>query len=589
MTSGVNLTNINGWHTGGYNGTGVNLAVFDFGFTNWTARKSSGDLPSGAVAKDFSSAFSFTANSNQGTAGYDHGTACAEIAYDMAPDATVYLYAFGTEVEFGNAVNDYRNNVNGKRVASMSIGWVNAGPCDGTGAINTIVDNAQSSGILWANSAGNQQKVHYSGVATQSGTSDAVAFGGGNIQGIGPTSGSLYNIPSGTTLTAFLAWNDWNAARTGNVNHIDYDIELYRWTGSSWVYVTGAFGNQCGNSAVPPVETLSYTVPAGGPYNYGIVIWRYEGSGSCPNSFGHWLSLHSFLSAGANNLWWYVNQCNSIIIPADGNSAVATGATFWNEDSTGPLYGLEPFSSLGPRNASGGGNPGAAVNKPDVVAPDGVSTVAYGASDGVNYASGGVGFWGTSAAAPHVAGMAATVWERNPAFSLSSLRNFIQGEAVYKADGGVCGGSRAPQSNVQNNRFGWGRINLGQPQAVTLAEFSAAQQGDAVQVSWETVSELDNAGFNLYRSESAAGPRTLLAYLPSASPGGTTGAAYSYEDRAGLVSGTTYYYWLEDVAISGATTLHGPVSVDCVAPTAVTLDRVAANPAAALPALPWLW
>jgi len=127
------------------------------------------------------------------------------------------------------------------------------------------------------------------------------------------------------------------------------------------------------------------------------------------------------------------------------------------------------------------------------------------------------------------------------------------------------------------------------PLAVTLADFSAVQQGDAVQVSWETVSELDNAGFNLYRGESGAGPQTLLAYLPSSSPGGTAGAAYAYEDRAGLTPGQSYYYWLEDVAISGATTLHGPVSVDFTAPTAVTLSGVAANPAAALPGLPWLW
>ncbi|MFZ2359296.1 MAG: S8 family serine peptidase, partial [Anaerolineae bacterium] len=127
------------------------------------------------------------------------------------------------------------------------------------------------------------------------------------------------------------------------------------------------------------------------------------------------------------------------------------------------------------------------------------------------------------------------------------------------------------------------------PTAVALAEFSAAQQGDAVQVSWETVSELDNAGFNLYRSESAAGPQTLLTYLPASSPGGTAGAAYAYEDRAGLTPGQSYYYWLEDVAISGATTLHGPVSVDFVAPTAVTLDGVTASPAAGAAALPWLW
>jgi len=36
--------------------------------------------------------------------------------------------------------------------------------------------------------------------------------------------------------------------------------------------------------------------------------------------------------------------------------------------------------------------------------------------------------------------------------------------------------------------------------------------------------------------------------------------------------------WLEDLDISGATTLHGPVSVDFSVPTAVTLDGVHASP-----------
>ena len=41
--------------------------------------------------------------------------------------------------------------------------------------------------------------------------------------------------------------------------------------------------------------------------------------------------------------------------------------------------------------------------------------------------------------------------------------------------------------------------------------------------------------------------------------------------------------------VNGATTLHGPVSVDFVAPTAVTLGSVSAGPAAAAPGLAWLW
>ncbi len=106
------------------------------------------------------------------------------------------------------------------------------------------------------------------------------------------------------------------------------------------------------------------------------------------------------------------------------------------------------------------------------------------------------------------------------------------------------------------------------PLAVTLASFDAQAMADRIQLSWETVSEANNAGFNLYRSASPA------------APGSTQGASYSYEDTE-VSAGQTWYYWLEDVDLNGATSLHGPVSATLQAPTAVTLDALqaqAANP-----------
>jgi LPXTG-motif cell wall-anchored protein len=86
------------------------------------------------------------------------------------------------------------------------------------------------------------------------------------------------------------------------------------------------------------------------------------------------------------------------------------------------------------------------------------------------------------------------------------------------------------------------------------------------------VSEIDNAGFNLYRGLQADGSdRALLTYVASQAPGSTQGASYSYEDAA-VQTGDTYWYWLEDISLSGATTLHGPVSATVQAPTAVTLS-----------------
>ena len=123
--------------------------------------------------------------------------------------------------------------------------------------------------------------------------------------------------------------------------------------------------------------------------------------------------------------------------------------------------------------------------------------------------------------------------------------------------------------------------------SVTLASFDAASQAGHVLVAWETVSEASNAGFNLYRSLAADGQRTLLGYVPSQAPGATQGAPYSFQDTD-VLTGQTYWYWLEDISLSGAATLHGPVSVVYQAPTAVTLSGMAADDGQSTAVLLWL-
>lgn len=117
------------------------------------------------------------------------------------------------------------------------------------------------------------------------------------------------------------------------------------------------------------------------------------------------------------------------------------------------------------------------------------------------------------------------------------------------------------------------------PLAVTLAGFSAVQQGDTMLVAWETASELDNLGFNLYRGVHPSGPDRQLntTLIPSQSPGSSGGYAYTWEDRADLLPGATYFYWVEDVDIHGAATRHGPVGVTFMHPTAVRLANFAAE------------
>jgi len=83
-------------------------------------------------------------------------------------------------------------------------------------------------------------------------------------------------------------------------------------------------------------------------------------------------------------------------------------------------------------------------------------------------------------------------------------------------------------------------------------------------VEWETASELDTAGFNLYRSEDPAGPFVQInETLIPASPDPLIGGSYSYEDQSALPN-TIYYYQLEDVQSNGSSTRFGPIQVEAV-------------------------
>ncbi len=69
--------------------------------------------------------------------------------------------------------------------------------------------------------------------------------------------------------------------------------------------------------------------------------------------------------------------------------------------------------------------------------------------------------------------------------------------------------------------------------------------------TWETVSEVDTAGFLLYRSDSPAGPFSPITETPIPAKGDPlVGASYKYKDRD-VIWGQRYFYQLEEVERGG--------------------------------------
>ncbi|MFC1592303.1 DUF1566 domain-containing protein, partial [Thermodesulfobacteriota bacterium] len=95
---------------------------------------------------------------------------------------------------------------------------------------------------------------------------------------------------------------------------------------------------------------------------------------------------------------------------------------------------------------------------------------------------------------------------------------------------------------------------------IELAAFSARPLNRKVALAWSTDSEIDNAGFNIYRAEAEDGEYVKInSALIAAAGSPTKGASYEYLDR-GVKNGTTYYYKLQDVDLNNTATMHGPES-----------------------------
>ena len=84
---------------------------------------------------------------------------------------------------------------------------------------------------------------------------------------------------------------------------------------------------------------------------------------------------------------------------------------------------------------------------------------------------------------------------------------------------------------------------------VELSAFTATTSGDAVILKWRTETEVNNLGFNVYRSTQKNGDYIRITFISGA---GSSAMPNDYEFVDGEVeAGKTYFYYLEDIDIAG--------------------------------------
>ncbi len=298
-----------------------------------------------------------------------HGTATAQIVVDVAPGVELHLYNVDSVPNLIRLI-DYIIERGDIGIVSMSLGLSGVGPYDGTSEISQKVSEARDSGILWITAAGNYADRHWEGAFSDADADGLHEFGSvDETISINATAGSLIDLE--------LTWDDaWGRSANDYELHV-YDERLNRLASS----VTTQDGDD------DPFEAIRYHVGSAGVYH--IVIERYSGEARNLElfSFGHPLAEHNVPGG-------------SVIIPADAAGAVAVAAVDYDTEL------LKPYSSRGPTNDG--------RTKPDVAGPTDVITSTYDI------------FTGTSAAAPHVAGVAALIKSANPTYTPAQIQSVLE-------------------------------------------------------------------------------------------------------------------------------------------------------------------
>lgn len=95
---------------------------------------------------------------------------------------------------------------------------------------------------------------------------------------------------------------------------------------------------------------------------------------------------------------------------------------------------------------------------------------------------------------------------------------------------------------------------------IELVDFTVKPGNRKATLMWKTASEIDNAGFNIYRAESPEGDYVKINESLIIGEGSSTqGATYAFVDPD-VQNRTTYYYKLQDIDLEGKSTFNGPVS-----------------------------
>nr|WP_246269989.1 PKD domain-containing protein [Methanofollis tationis] len=323
-----------------------------------------------------------------------------EIVHDIAPDADLYFHDHGSSwIEFNAAIDALA--AAGCTVICDDIAWTTV-PYFQDGIIASHIQSLVDEGeIIYVSSAGNYAKAHYQG---------GYVDGGNGWHDFGGDIELPFTVPAGASIFVVLEWNDpWGSSSN------DYDLYVYDSLGTK---IASSTGPQDGDDN--PIEYASVRNTGASAAKAYIGVKKYSGSARALEIFTFGASVDASYSTTADSVFGHQ--------AAEG--VIAVGSIDYADV-------IRYYSSRGPSTIS---YPVAVQReKPEISATDGVSVTGSGGFPST--------FYGTSAAAPHVAAISGLVWGLAPDLSAAEVREKMLSTAEDLGTGGF------------DTIYGYGRVD----------------------------------------------------------------------------------------------------------------------------------
>ncbi len=412
-------------------GTGVRIGIISDSFDHapgvGAADPANADAIAGylPLAKDGVTCAVTVLQDSTYTGNEDEGRAMAELIHQIAPGAQLYFYdssnfAAGVTALAGAGCNIIVDDISFFTEPYFQV----AGPID------SAIESAVASGVNYFTSAGNYADASFEANFAASYASTTLSDGStvnAYIFGNGTPYQTITTAANGTFIASiYLQWDAPYPTSARSVSPVELMVKVFDTNGTLVATSTRSTLSSGGTTLTIPGENVS--LPGTSPTTYRIAIYnpsgapvpgtfdyilRGSGNGTGPGGvIDDPLAQQAGGTVSGHHLLPDVNSVGATDFPnAAAYDNPATSVDYFSSTGTGTFL----FDASGNRLATP-----VSAGKPNFVAPDGAGTAVSG------FAS----FYGTSAAAPDAAAVAALMLQANPNLGTAKVTALLEQSAA---------------------------------------------------------------------------------------------------------------------------------------------------------------